>query len=69
MPPLSAIEINWIELAVYIGAMIGTVFLTFNGDVFGRKYTLVTLIIPQGVILHSNPNFLHSKSNFDAKKK
>lgn len=39
----------WIDLSFYIGAIIGTVFLTINSDVFGRKRTLVALIIPQGV--------------------
>ncbi|XP_055300162.1 uncharacterized protein LOC129567369 [Sitodiplosis mosellana] len=48
VPPLDPIEVKWIELSLYIGGLIGTIFLTMNGDVFGRKYTLVVLIVPQG---------------------
>lgn len=51
VPPLNSVELKWIDLSLYIGAVIGTVFLTLAGDVFGRKYTLVVLIVPQGVII------------------
>lgn len=51
VPPLSISEIKWIDLSFYGGAAIGTVVLTLAGDVFGRKYTMIVLIIPQGVIL------------------
>ncbi|XP_031623380.1 sugar transporter ERD6-like 4 [Contarinia nasturtii] len=47
VPSLNSIELKWIDLSLYIGALIGTVFLTIAGDVFGRKYTLVVLIVPQ----------------------
>lgn len=46
-------ESIWIDLSFYIGAIIGTVFLTIYSDVFGRKRTLIALIIPQGVIFRS----------------
>lgn len=53
VPALSYDEVRWIDVSFYIGALIGTIFLTINGDVFGRKYTLVVLVVPQGVIIIS----------------
>lgn len=50
VPPLTATDAKWIDLSLCIGGLIGTVFLTMTGDVFGRKYTLIVLIIPQGVM-------------------
>lgn len=54
MLPISISEVKWIEQTVYIGAMIGTIFLTLLGDVFGKKYILVGLIVPEAVSFDSN---------------
>lgn len=54
VPPLDSIEVKWTELSFFLGGFIGTIFLTMIGDVFGRKYTLVILIVPQGVSLYSS---------------
>lgn len=50
VPPLIYDEIKWIECSFYIGGFIGTIFLTLMADGFGRKNTLMVLIIPQLVI-------------------
>lgn len=54
VPPLSVSEIKWIDWSLYGGAFIGTATLTVAGDVFGRKYTLLALTVPQAVILFLN---------------
>lgn len=71
VPQLSDNEILWIDMSFYGGAIIGTATLTLAGDVFGRKYTLLALTIPQMVILFkhvcyieihcaNNKNYLNS---------
>lgn len=58
VPQLSDNEILWIDMSFYGGAIIGTATLTLAGDVFGRKYTLLALTIPQMVILFKNINII-----------
>lgn len=63
VPSLSSSEIKWIDLSFCGGALIGTIILTLAGDVFGRKYTLLVLAVPQAVILFCNfPNFKFNQS-------
>lgn len=58
--PLSADAIKWIECSFYAGTLIGIICLTLAGDIFGRKYTLLTLLMPQGVILLYKIPFIHT---------
>lgn len=53
VPPLSHNEVKWINSSFYCGSLIGTIFLTLTGDVFGRKNTLTVMIIPLLVIFIS----------------
>lgn len=48
-PPLEPHEVSAINASFYIAGLVGTVFLTLMGDVFGRKYTLMVLCVPQMV--------------------
>lgn len=47
VPPLEKSEVLWIGASQYIGAIVGTGFLSIMGDGFGRKNTLCMLVIPQ----------------------
>lgn len=49
VPPLDHSEVNWMYASFYMGTLIGLVLLTLCGDAFGRKNTLVVLLIPQAV--------------------
>lgn len=70
VPELSVDEIKWIGSTFYIGAFVGTIFLAFMGDGFGKKNTMAAMIIPQLVYLqilienHKKTNFLKKKFIF-----
>lgn len=49
VPPLTKNEVIWVNALFYLAGLIGTVFLTMIGDVFGRKNTLMVLLVPQMV--------------------
>lgn len=49
VPPLTKNEVIWVNALFYLAGLIGTVFLTMIGDVFGRKNTLMVLLVPQTV--------------------
>lgn len=51
VPPILENEVRWVDASVYIGAFLGTILYTLCGDIFGRKFTLMTLVVPQGVII------------------